>query len=308
VRLLALILAFSLAACTSQPRQQADIVLEQAHSGGSSLAISPDSRVLASGGWSGYLRLWDLENGRNLRSWRAHTDSVNGIFFLPDGNILTAGYDGRIVRWSSRGSELASWNTTAVTASAIDIDRNRFATGHKDGSLIIRQLRSGEETLRFRPHSRQVRSVAFSPDGEVIATSSTDGRVLLTTIASGEMREMQRPSSDPRTLVFSPDGEALYGSGWFMLYRWNPASGELASLKTEHLGIINNIQFTPDGQLASISRQTDSAVLFLDPLSGETTARFQKHDLCGVAVNVSPDGRYLATTSDDASVRIWTLK
>ena len=93
-----------------------------------------------------------------------------------------------------------------------------------------------------------------------------------------------------------------------MLYRWNPASGELASLKTEHRGIINNIQFTPDGQLASISRQTDSAVLFLDPLSGETSARFQKHDLCGVAVNVSPDGRYLATTSDDASVRIWKIE
>jgi WD40 repeat protein len=48
-------------------------------------------------------------------------------------------------------------------------------------------------------------------------------------------------------------------------------------------------------------------VLFLDPLSGKTNARYQQHDLCGVAVNVSPDGRYLATTSDDASVRIWKL-
>lgn len=305
--LAAALLAVTLAGCGSQPRQQADIIIERAHSGGSWLEISPDSKILASGGWSGYVRLWDLETGHNLRSWRAHTDSVNGIFFLPDGNILTAGYDGRIARWSPAGREISSRSVIPVTASDIDITHGRFVTGHKDGTLIVWNLETVREIKRFRPHRKLIRSVAISPDGGMIASSATDTRVALTSTASGERRYLEAPSSDPRTLAFAPQGELLYGAGWFKLFRWSLGSGRIETLDTEHKGIINNIQFTPDGQLASISRQTDSAVLFLDPLSGKTNARYQQHDLCGVAVSVSPDGHYLATTSDDASVRIWKL-
>jgi WD40 repeat protein len=114
---------------------------------------------------------------------------------------------------------------------------------------------------------------------------------------------------DAWSLVFSPDGERLYGGTWFRLLRWELGDGALTSLPTAHRGIIRSLQFTGGGEtLASISRQTDSAVYFIDPESGAVTRRFQKHDLCGAAVAVSPQGRYLATTSDDASVRIWVLQ
>ena len=306
MRLLAAALLLLLAGCGSQPQREADIIIERAHSGGSTLAISPDSKILASGGWSGFVRLWDLGTGRQIRSWRAHTDSVNGIFFLPDGNIQTAGYDGKIARWDRTGAVLQVRHAVPVTASTIDLRRSRFVTGHKDGSVTLWSLGSGEAVRRIRPHRKLIRSIEIGPGG-LIATSATDTRVALTTPDSGDIRYLQKPASDPRTLAFSPDGRKLYGAGWFRLFRWDLESGEIETLETEHRGIINDIEFTPDGQLASISRQTDSAVLFLDPLSGATNARFQQHDLCGVAVNVSPDGRYMATTSDDASVRIWNL-
>jgi len=79
-------------------------------------------------------------------------------------------------------------------------------------------------------------------------------------------------------------------------------------LSTPHHGIIKSVEYLAAGDvLATISRQTDSSVYFLDPASGALLRRFQQHDLCGADISVSPDGRYLATTSDDASVRIWML-
>ena len=113
---------------------------------------------------------------------------------------------------------------------------------------------------------------------------------------------------DTWTLAFSPDGQWLSGGTWFRLYRWNLDDGSLTTVSTEHYGLIKSVQYTGKGEsLATISRQTDSSVYFLDPVSGAVTRRFQRHDLCGADVSVSPDGRYLATTSDDASVRIWVL-
>jgi WD40 repeat protein len=98
------------------------------------------------------------------------------------------------------------------------------------------------------------------------------------------------------------------GGSWFRLYRWNLQDASLQTLSTRHRGIIRSIEFLPGSVgLASISRQTDSSVLLLDPHTGETLRRFQQHELCGADITVSPDGRFLATTSDDASVRIWDL-
>ena len=82
----------------------------------------------------------------------------------------------------------------------------------------------------------------------------------------------------------------------------------MTTLPTQHHGIIKSVEYVSDDVLATISRQTDSSVYFLDPASGETLRSFQRHELCGGDIAISPGGRYLATTSDDASVRIWVLQ
>ncbi len=146
------------------------------------------------------------------------------------------------------------------------------------------------------------------PGAARYASSSSDGTVVLW--SEGAMRrQLDTPPADAWTLAFSPDGKTLSGGSWFRLYRWNLADGTLTTIATEHRGIIKSIQYIDDGnELASISRQTDSSVYFLDAESGEVQRRFQRHDLCGGDIAVSPDGRYLATTSDDASVRFWLLE
>ena len=299
-----------LASCAGRPPAEPPAIIQQnVHSGGSVVAFSQSGDLLASGGWEGTVRLWQMPQGSEMRHWRAHGDSVNGIVFIDaDRQIITAGYDGVLDRRSVDGVLLQRIDRLpAVMHMVADADADRLLTGHKDGS--VRLCKASDFTLLQQQtlHRGAVKAVAIDSLHARYASSGTDGSVAVW-MESGSVRYLEEPPADAWTLAFSPDGQWLSGGSWFRLYRWNLDDGLLTSIPTEHIGIIKSIQYIDDGnQLASISRQTDSSVYFLDPVSGKVKRRFQQHDLCGAYVAVSPDGRYLATTSDDASVRMWVL-
>jgi WD40 repeat protein len=121
-------------------------------------------------------------------------------------------------------------------------------------------------------------------------------------------RELERPPMNARSLSFVPGGDVLYGGGWVRVYRWSLDAGDFETISTPHWGTIAGLQYLPrENVLASISRVNDSSVFFLDPLTGESVRHFQRQSICGSAVRVSPDERYMATSGDDGIVRIWDL-
>jgi len=301
--------ALLMSACAVRPAAEPPAVIHaNVHSGGSVVAFGQSGELLASGGWEGTVRLWRLSSGEQVRHWRDHSDSVNGIAFLEgDRQLVTAGYDGRLVKRGLAGDVLQHITTPApVTHMVADPASDRVLTGHSDG--VVRLWRLGDFSLLQERalHRGAVKAVAIDPQSRRYASGGADGRVFVWE-EGGEVMSLEAPPADPWTLAFAPDGQWLSGGSWFRLFRWNLQDGALTILPTQHHGIIKSVEYVSDGVLASISRQTDSSVYFLDPASGETLRRFQRHELCGADIAVSPDGRYLATTSDDASVRIWVL-
>ncbi len=299
-----------LSGCISIPqRERPDVIIEDAHAGGSALAISPNSKILASGGLSGWLRLWRLDGGLALARWRGHKGEVNGIHFIRGGQrLISAGYDGTITEWDLEGRLKREWKTpSSIRHMVADEKANMVLTGHNDGRVRLWRLSTSELLHTWHINDELVVAVAMDAARGRFAASGSDGGMAYWTIGT-KPRYFDQSRNSSATLEFSPDGRYLYGAGWFSLYRWRLDSGVLQNIKTEHLGRINSIAFMPDGKrLATISRQTDSSVLIMDGTTGEAVRRFQKHDLCGAVVTVSRDGRYMATTSDDDSVRIWDL-
>jgi WD40 repeat protein len=304
-------IALLLSACAlQQPAESPAVIHENAHSGGSVVSFNHGGNLLASGGWEGTVRLWQMPGGAQLRHWRDHSDSVNGIIFMgDDSEVVSAGYDGLLVRRSVSGSLLATVDAgSPVTHMAADHLTDRLLTGHADG--MVRLWRASVFTLLAdrRLHRGAVKAVAVETAAMRYASSGADGKVFVWRDIE-DVHAMQSPPVDAWTLAFSPDGRWLSGGGWFRLFRWNLQDASLAVLSTPHHGIIKSVEYLADGDvLATISRQTDSSVYFLDPASGALLRSFQQHDLCGGDISVSADGRYLATTSDDASVRIWLLQ
>ncbi len=294
-----------LSACTTQPYYQANAIYQDVHDGGSIVEFSPDEQVLVSGGWEGRVSLWSLPDGKPLRDWQAHSDTVNGLVFTSGNQLISAGYDAHLIRWSLTGEKLQDKRLpSAVMHMIFAPDRGWLVTGHVDGRVMIWSEANFDLLDQQRHHSDTVAALAYDPVNGMVASSSVDRQVLLWRVGHAG-RSMQSPGSYARTLVFSADGKYLYGGGWFDLLRWDTRTGSLTASSTGHNGIIKSLDRTPGGDLASISRQTDSSVYLLDAETGMVRQRYQPHELCGGYIRVSPSGRYWATTGDDASVRYW---
>ena len=308
---MALIMAgLALVGCASTPGVPANVILRDVHNNGYALAFDNASQTFASGGSEGCIRLWALPDGKEIAGWMAHDGSLQGLYFLNhDREILSAGYDGVLARWTLAGTLLKSLDTPApITDMDADETTALVVTGHRDGHVRLWRLNDFALLQDLPLHRGAVRAVAYHPATRQLASGGTDGRVFHWRLGE-QPHPLPVPPTDAQDLAFAPDGGVLMGSGWFNLFRWRLADESLTILPTEHHGIIKSIGFERDGRrLVSISRQTDSAVYLLDTETGKVVRRFQPHELCGSAVRLSPDGRYLASTSDDANIHLWDLQ
>lgn len=297
-----------LSACALTPTTPPQQVLETATVVRTTVAFNADASLLASGEANGQVTVWTVGTNDPPRVWSAHAGSVQGLFFLGRESLLTAGEDGTLAWWTANG-ELRRRQPApaAIHDLAVEANQELVVTAHADGVVRRWRLHDLQPLGAQRLHRGGVRAVAYHASSQLHASSGKDGAIYLW--RSGQApRALAPPPTDAHDLVFSPDGATLYGAGWFRLYRWRVADGALSVVPTEHRGLIVALDLSADGrQLATISRHTDSAVQILDAATLKPITRLASHELCGTHVRFSPRERYLATTSDDATVRVWDL-
>lgn len=310
ILIIALVITGLGAGCSVPVVQPPNVIIQDAHIGGNSLGFNHDSTLLASGGMDGIIKLWTLPDGKLVRQWQAHDDPLEAIVFVQNSQrIVTASFDATIAEWTLQGKLIRRIKTaTPITHMVLDEASQVMITGHNDGAVNV--WRYPELTLvkTYQKHIGPIAEVAWHAGTQQLASSGEDRHVYVWKRGRQPAR-LPRPPSYSRTLAFSPDGRYLMGGGWNDIYRWDLNDRSMKVMETVHGGIINSVQYSRDGKsLLSISRQMDSAVNILDPQTGVLQKRLQPHDLCGVQALYSPDERYIATTSDDFSVRIWDME
>lgn len=156
-------------------------------------------------------------------------------------------------------------------------------------------------------HSDDVRSIAFSPDGNLLASGGNDQTIKIWKIDSGRQLRTLNTDSSIDTVIFSPDGKFLASSGDNDGIRiWDAASGKLIK-KLVGKKIYRDMAFSPDGKtLASCGFEF---VTLWDVAAGKELRKIPAQTKEYVSsVAFSPDGKTLAASGWNAGVNLWNAE
>ncbi|MES2438564.1 MAG: AAA family ATPase [Verrucomicrobiota bacterium] len=277
------------------------------------LDFSPDGKRLAcaTGDFRGTnLRLWDLENLKEIQAIEGNWDSISSIDFNPDGSRVACGAsDGTIRIWDATLTHSFSpqaGHAYAVAKVAFNPEGTRVASASADGTLKIWDLSLGRELHTLSGHSREINCMAYSPDGRWIATGSNDNSIILWDAETGsEIHTLRAHTDRVLSLSFSPDGLSLVsGSRDHHILLWNCESGEPMKTFSSRSTWVTGISFSPDGKKI-VAGLLDGTIDLIDSSSGEILWSLKGHSSDVGCVAFSPDGNSFATGSMDGTIKIW---
>ena len=154
------------------------------------IAFSPNGKYLASGQEIGYYRLWDLGRGAEIEAFHSH--KIEHIAFAPCGNVIAGEAEKEFILWDIESSktlltipkpaELAYWWQSGIVFSpcggylATGLER---VAGMASAPIKLWNTATGENVATFEGHLTHILSLAFSPDGTLLASGGYDGIILL---------------------------------------------------------------------------------------------------------------------------------
>lgn len=272
-----------------------------------SVAFSPDNKYVATATMDEFIKIWDVETGSVVKK-------LGYCSFEPDFSS-----DGKYIVSNPAENyayinDVASGNIIRKIIGHNDDVRSTFystdgrfvITSSRDSTARIWDVATGNEIRKFYGHSGEVNSANFSHDGKYVVTASDDSTIRIWDVNTGD--EVKRFSGLPNqvnSVSFSPDGKYIVSILAYETSIWDVRTGNL--LKTISNTYLYNPVFSPDGKYIVTGSINDNTASIWDLSSGKEVKKLFGPKYSVISVSFSPDGRYMATASNEGLARIYDV-
>ncbi|GAX41443.1 protein kinase [Tolypothrix sp. NIES-4075] len=278
-----------------------------------SLAFSSDGITLASGSDDKTIKIWNLNNKKEIRTFKGHSNFVYSVAISPDGQILVSGSKDKTIKiWSLKTGQLINTlngHKDFVDSVAISPDGQTIASGSYDHTIKLWNLKTLQLIRTFEGHSAQVLSVAISPDNQILISGSKDKTIKMWNLNTGqEIRTIQAHSGDVNAIAISSRGDMFASASDDKTVKvWDLNTGHEIRTIGIHSADVNAIAFSHDGDKIA-SGSDDKTVKIWNLMSGELLDTLEVHKSAVYAVAFSPNDKTLVSAGADKTIRIWHVR
>jgi WD40 repeat protein len=237
------------------------------------------------------------------------SDYLGKVHYSRDGNTLVAAGILSVWSWDARTGKLRKhWEPKdGVFNVAISPDGQTIATpGGKTGDIMLWDSQTGASKQTFKDNgSETAGDLAFSPDGRTLASAASNS-IKLWDVATGTVKQtLNGHTARVGAVIFSADGTLLASSAKDKSIKlWDTQTGALKFTLTGHAAErIPVLAFSPDGSTLASGADDKTAKLW-NVQDGTLLQTITEHGNDVIALDFSPDGKWLATASN-TDIKFW---
>lgn len=281
------------------------------HAGqGLAVSVNSDGTNAITGGSDKRTYIWDTKTAEKLKSFGSHTASVTAVAYNSNNKLFaTAGSDMKIIIWSAEDGKpkgILKGITSPVTSVAFNPINDNLACGTGNEVLVFDE--KYHLILTLQGHEKAVNTVAYSPDGKMIASGSSDNKIKTWDAASGqELKSFDAESKEITSVCFSSDNKYVASGGKNGIVKlWSATSANKISELADYKSAISSVAFSPDAQYVAAGGEGNNIMIW--NVENQTLIEtFPANDKGVNAIAFSDNGSIIVSVGNDAALKIWDI-